>query len=64
MSHFAEVIDGVVELLNDPENYIYYNEIIGMLHEFGMYENYQDKLRIAAYNAMRKEAGFIDFGYE
>ena len=59
-----EVIDGVIELLNDPENYIYYNEIIGMLHEFGMYENYQDKLRIAAYNAMRKEAGFIEFGYE
>ena len=59
-----EVIDGVVELLNDPENYIYYNEIIGMLHEFGMYENYQDKLRIAAYNAMRKEAGLFEFGYE
>ena len=35
-----------------------------MLNEFGMYENYQDKLRIAAYNAMRKEAGFIEFGYE
>ena len=59
-----EVIDGVIELLNNPENYIYYNEIIEMLHEFGIYENYQDKLRIAAYNAMRKEAGFIDFGHE
>ena len=59
-----EVIDGVVELLNDPANYIYYNEIIGMLYEFGMYENYQDKLRIAAYNAMKKEAGFIEFGHE
>ena len=59
-----EVIDGVVELLNNPENYIYYNEIISMLHEFGMYDNYQDKLRIAAYNAMRKEVGFIEFRYE
>ena len=59
-----EVIDGVVELLNNPENYIYYNEIIGMLYEFGIYENYQDKLRIAAYNAMRKESGFTEFGYE
>ena len=59
-----EVIDGVVELLNDPANYIYYNEIIGMLHESGMYEKYEDKLRIAAYNAMRKEAEFIEFGYE
>ena len=59
-----EVIDGVVELLNNPENYIYYNEIIAMLHEFGMYDNYHDKLRIAAYNAMRKEAGFIELGHE
>ena len=59
-----EVIDGVVELLNNPENYVYYNEIIAMLHEFGMYDNYHDKLRIAAYNAMRKETGFNEFGYE
>ena len=59
-----EVIDGVVELLNNPEYYVYYNEIIAMLHEFGMYDNYHDKLRIAAYNAMRKEAGFIEFGHE
>ena len=59
-----EVIDGVVELLNDPENYVYYDEIISMLHEFDMYDNYQDKLRIAAYNAMRKETGLNEFGYE
>ena len=66
MTRFSdpEVIVDVVELLNDPENYIYYNEIIGMLHEFGIYENYQDKLRIAAYNAMRKEDGFMDFRHE
>ena len=56
-----EVIDGVVELLNDPSNYIYYNEIVGMLHEYGVYNNYQDKLRMAAYNAMKKEAGFVGF---
>ena len=56
-----EVVDGIVELLNDPENYIYYNEIVGMLHEFGVYDNYQDKLRMAAFKAMKKEAGFIGF---
>ena len=56
-----EVVDGIVELLNDPENYIYYNEIVGMLHEFGIYDNYQDKLRMAAFKAMKKEAGFIGF---
>ena len=56
-----EVVEGIVELLNDPENYIYYNEIVGMLHEFDVYDKYRDKLRMAAFKAMKKEAGFIDF---
>ena len=56
-----EVVDGIVVLLNDPANYIYYNEIVRMLHEFGVYDNYQDKLRMAAFKAMKKEAGFIGF---
>ncbi len=57
-----EVVDGIVELLHDPENYVYYNEIVEMLHEFGVYDKYRDKLRMAAFKAMRKEAGFIGFG--
>jgi len=56
-----EVVEGIVELLNDPENYVYYNEIVGMLHEFDVYDKYRDKLRMAAFKAMKKEAGFIDF---
>jgi hypothetical protein len=56
-----EVVEGIVELLNDPANYIYYNEIVGMLHEFDVYNKYRDKLRMAAFKAMKKEAGFIDF---
>ena len=56
-----EVIEGVVELLNDPINYIYYNEIIGMLYEFEVYELYEKKLRVAAYNAMKKEVGYIGY---
>ncbi|MBC8256706.1 MAG: hypothetical protein H8E85_05285 [Candidatus Marinimicrobia bacterium] len=56
-----EVVDGIVELLNDPANYIYYNEIIGMLHDFGVYDKFQDKLRMAAFRAMKKEAGIIGF---
>ena len=59
-----EVVDGVVVLLNDPANYVYYNEIIGILYEFGVYDNYRDKLRMAAYNAMKKEAGFIGTDYD
>jgi len=57
-----EVVDGVVELLNDPANYVYYNEIVEMLYEFGVYDEYRDKLRMAAFKAMKKEAGFIGFG--
>ena len=56
-----EVVEGIIELLNDPANYIYYNEIVGMLHEFDVYDKYRDKLRMAAFKAMKKEAGFIDF---
>ena len=58
------VVSGVVELLNDPENYVYYNEIVGMLHEFQVFNIYEDKLRVAAYNAMRKDSGYIDSTYE
>jgi len=54
-----DVIEGVVELLNNPDNYIYYNEIIGMLHVFEVYNIYEDKLRVAAFNAMKKEVGYI-----
>jgi hypothetical protein len=32
-----------------------------MLHEFDVYDKYRDKLRMAAFKAMKKEAGFIDF---
>ena len=56
-----EVVNGIVELLNDPTNYVYYNEIVEMLHEFGVYEDYRDKLRMAAFKAMKKEAGLIGF---
>jgi len=59
-----EVIEGIVELLNDPANYIYYNEIVGMLHEFEVYDIYEKKLRLAAYNAMKKEANYIGFENE
>ncbi len=59
-----EVIEGVVELLNDPANYIYYNEIIGMLHDYGVYKDYQDELRMAAFRAMQKESGQNSFSNE
>tara|TARA_B100001029_G_C15060705_1_gene458206 strand:- start:1925 stop:3028 length:1104 start_codon:yes stop_codon:yes gene_type:complete len=50
-----EIIDGMIDLLNDPGNYIYYNDIIAILNEFDMYNLYEQKLKLAAYNAMKNE---------
>ena len=41
--------------------YINVKESVTSLAEFGVYDNYQDKLRMAAFKAMKKEAGFIGF---
>ena len=37
------------------------NEIIGMLHKYEVYNLYENKLRVAAYNAMKKDRGYIGF---
>ena len=49
------VIDDVLNILNLPSNYIYYNEIIGMIKELGQYNNYSTKLRHAAFQAMKRD---------
>ncbi len=49
-------IDQIIELLNDPNNYKYHEEIISLLHNTGSYENHKIKLRIAAFNAMQNDA--------
>ena len=48
-------IDQIIELLNDPNNYKYHEEIISLLHNTGSYENHKIKLRIAAFNAMQND---------
>tara|TARA_B110000438_G_C15799744_1_gene644550 strand:- start:266 stop:1399 length:1134 start_codon:yes stop_codon:yes gene_type:complete len=50
-----EAISGLVSLLNKPENYIYYNEIIRMLEESGVYDKYEQELRNAAFTAIKKQ---------
>jgi len=45
--------DEVVEILSYPSNYIYYNEIVVLLKELGVYENYKSELRVHAFNAMK-----------
>ena len=46
-------VDEVIEILSYPSNYIYYNEIVLLLKELGIYENYKSKLRFHAFNAMK-----------
>ena len=57
-----ETADEIIELLNDSDNYVYYQEIITVLKDFGIYCDYQDKLRMAAFKAMKKDS--TPFGME
>ncbi len=43
-------------MLNDPANYVYYQEIVTMLRDYGIYDNYKAKLKMAAFNAMKKDS--------
>ena len=45
--------DEVIEILSYPSNYIYYNEIVTLLKELGVYDNYKSELRNHAFNAMK-----------
>ena len=57
-----ETVDMIIELLNDPDNYIYYQEIVTILKDSGTYDDYQEKLRMAAFKAMQKNS--TPFGLE
>ena len=46
-------VDEVIEILSYPSNYIYYNEIVTLLKELGVYDNYKSELRNHAFNAMK-----------
>ena len=50
-----EVADEIIELLNDPDNYVYYQEIITSLKDYEIYNDYQVKLRMAAFKAMQND---------
>ena len=52
----------VIELLNDADNYVYYQEIISILKDYGIYDDYKIKLRMAAFKAMQKDSAL--FGIE
>jgi len=52
----------IIELLNNPDNYLYYQEIVTILKDNGIYDNYIVKLRMAAFKAMQKDTTL--FGME
>jgi len=54
-SEMPESADEIIELLQDPSNYTYYQEIISILKEYDIYDNYKIKLRHAAFIAMQKD---------
>ena len=57
-SRFAddpEVADEIIELLHDPDNYVYYQEIINILKDYEIYNDYRAKLRMAAFKAMQND---------
>ena len=50
-----EVADEIIELLHDPDNYVFYQEIITILKDYEIYNDYQVKLRMAAFKAMQND---------
>jgi HEAT repeat protein len=63
-SEDPEISDEIIELLNDPANYVYYQEIITILEDYGIYDEYKVQLRIAAYKAMQKDLAPFGMGNE
>jgi len=50
-----EVADEIIELLHDPDNYVFYQEIITILKDYEIYNDCQAKLRMAAFKAMQND---------
>ncbi len=59
-----EVADEIIELLYNPDNYVFYQEIITLLKEYEIYNDYQAKLRMAAFKAMQKDLDPFGVGNE
>ena len=51
----SDVTDAIIELLYNPDNYVFYQEIITILKNYEIYNDYQAKLRMAAFKAMKND---------
>jgi HEAT repeat protein len=48
-----DMLDEIVAMLEIPENYIYFSEIINVVSELGQYEQLKPQIRMASYIAMQ-----------
>ena len=51
------VLDFIVPILENPDNYDYYFDILSLAKELNATENYMDAIRNAAYTAMSNPKG-------
>ena len=47
-------LDDLVEMLENPENYIFYDDILQMVNDLNKLEEYKYKLRMASFIAIQK----------
>ena len=52
-----EIVDEMLLMLKNPENYKYYNEIIALIKSFGDSKEVNDNLRKVAFEAMKNQIG-------
>lgn len=45
-------IDAIIDMLKDPENYVFYNEILNLMNARGGYEIFKNRVRKVAFDAM------------
>ena len=45
------VIPGIISILENPKNYMFYPEILDMINKMKKFNDYKDDLRMAAYRA-------------
>ncbi len=47
------IIEEIIAMLEVPENYIYFSEIVDVVSELGQYEQYKPQIRMASFIAMQ-----------
>ncbi len=53
-------IEAIVKMLEDPQNYIFYYDIISMMDEFGGYSKFKNRIRAVSFKAMNNQRISVD----